>query len=49
MTETYTTTLKSQWFYFQKGYVKVDIQANDLDTFVKVVNHIKQLDVIVDD
>ena len=49
MTGTYTTTLKSQWFHFQKGYVKVDIQANDLNTFVKVVKHIKQLEEIVDD
>ena len=49
MTETYTTTLKSRWGYIEKGYVKVDIQANDLDTFVKVVKHIKQLEEIVDD
>ena len=48
MTETFTTTLKSQWFHFQKGYVKIDIQANDLDTFVKIVNHIKQLEEIAE-
>ena len=43
MTETYTTILKNSYFSYQKKYCKIKIDANDLDTFIKIVEHLKAL------
>lgn len=43
MTETYETIISNGYFSFQKKYCKVTIEANDLDAFVKIVEHCKSL------
>ena len=43
MGETYRIKLSNGYFIFQKKYCSIRIEANDLDTFVKLVKHCKQL------
>ena len=43
MTEKYTTIIKNDYFTHQKPFVSVKVEANDLATFVKVVEHLKAL------
>lgn len=44
MTETYKTVLSNEYFDFQKKYVQIEIKANDIDVFSKIVKHLKELD-----
>lgn len=43
MTEMYTTIIRNDYFSDQKKYYKVEIEASDLDTFIKIVKHLKTL------
>lgn len=43
MTETYRTVISNKYFSFSKEYCKVSIEANDLETFCKIVEHCKSL------
>lgn len=49
MTETYRTVISSKYFSFSKKYCKVSIEANDLNTFCKIVEHCKSLDEFSDE
>lgn len=44
MDETYKIRLSNGYFDFQRKYCSIKIEANDLDTFVKLVKHCKQLE-----
>ena len=43
MTEKYSTIIRNDYFTHQKRFVSVKVEANDLNTFVKVVEHLKAL------
>ena len=44
MSGKYTTVLTNNYFSFSDKYVSIQIQANDLDTFVKVVKYCEELE-----
>ena len=44
MAGTYVTVLSNKYFSFNDKYVSIKIEANDLDTFVKVVKHCEELE-----
>ncbi len=44
MDETYKISLSNGYFDFQEKYCSIKIEANNLDTFVKLVKHCKQLE-----
>lgn len=43
MTEKYSAIIGNDYFTYQKRFVSVKVEANDLNTFVKVVEHLKEL------
>lgn len=47
--EKYKTSFENGYYCFQKGYCKVIIEANDLNNFVEMVEHIKTLKVFSDE
>ena len=49
MNDTYRTTLSNGYFNFQKKYCRIKIEANDLDTFVKIVKHCEQMEEFQDE
>ena len=44
MTATYTTSIKSNYFSLRGKYFTIKIESNDLDMFVKIVEHCKELE-----
>lgn len=48
-TDGFVTTLSNNYFNFNKKYVKIKVEANDVDTFVKIVKYIEKLDELQED
>lgn len=49
ITDGFVTVLSNKYFNFNKKYVKIKVEANDVDTFVKIVKYIEKLDELQED
>ncbi len=43
-TSKFVTRLSNDYFTFDKKYVRIKVEANDINTFAKIVKYIEKLD-----
>lgn len=48
-TNGFVTVLSNNYFDFNGKYVKIKVEANDIDTFAKIVKYIEKLDELQED
>ena len=48
-TINFVTRLSNDYFTFDKKYVGIKVEANDIDTFTKIVKYIQKLDELQED